>query len=149
MTTSTTVQLSISLEVIFEIEGVRTRPEERKRLVEVILVNINQDIRRLCADLLVCAQNHHQEPSHINFNQHTLPRTEVKQARQISPSIRDRHSLAMPRRGLRLPTIPPHTRRDARSSRDRTRHRQVYSRREERIDERYPRQRTATISTSF
>ena len=37
----------------------RTGPEERERLVEVVIVDVDEDVLRLRPDLLVCAQNDH------------------------------------------------------------------------------------------
>ena len=39
-----------------------TWSQEPERLIEVVVIHIDQDVHRLSANLLVCAQNHDEEP---------------------------------------------------------------------------------------
>lgn len=44
-------------------EPERTRPEECKCLVKIVVIDIDKNVLRLRADLLVCAQHDDQESS--------------------------------------------------------------------------------------
>lgn len=39
-----------------------TRSQEFERLVEIVVIHIGQNVHRLSANLLVCAQDHDEEP---------------------------------------------------------------------------------------